>query len=41
MYGEEYKYQQITHAIIGCAMEGHKFFGQWISGGNVSTGIGA
>jgi PD-(D/E)XK nuclease superfamily len=24
---EEYKYQEITHKIIGCAMEVHKFLG--------------
>lgn len=27
MYAEEYKYQEITHAVIGCAMEVHKFLG--------------
>ena len=27
MYGEEYKYQEITRAVIGCAMEVHKFLG--------------
>jgi len=27
METEEYKYQDITHKIIGCAMEVHKFLG--------------
>ena len=27
MAGEEYKFQQLTHDIIGCAMEVHKFLG--------------
>jgi len=27
MAGEEYKFQQLTHNIIGCAMEVHKFLG--------------
>lgn len=27
MAGEEFKFQQLTHDIIGCAMEVHKFLG--------------
>ena len=25
------KYEELTHKIIGCAMEVHKFLGEWFS----------